>query len=176
MITVNLLTVVVASYAIVHVLTGLSIHRSALKDYEAYNDLHMPDHRILPGEIIALFLHRLLFGLPHRIITLCLVLPLSYVIYVFCSAMSKVAMNKKPSWGINPRMLKTVTAVGGRGTRETLWMGLILTAALVVLGIVAFCKAKPECEWHVILISLTIYVVGCIVYYFVDDEITGDYQ
>lgn len=98
--TVNHYYMLIGAYAVVHFMFGFILHRVALKDYLATNEKHKNSDKytqIKVLDISALFVHRMLFGLPHRILLFAVSIP----IVLCCWLLNLIAVL---ACGTNPKI------------------------------------------------------------------------
>lgn len=144
----------IIAYPIVHVLFGFMVHRKSLKECIAFNE--NCEKSITNSTLSALFLHRVLFGLPHRLLMI-LLLPLVLTVCLGRKIFAWAAYNKKVPFKFPTRLLTHThpSYVGEAGTSALLW----------IWNIAICCGIAADVYWGwEAFIPLTI--LYCIPYFF----------
>ncbi len=147
--TREVLKYLVFLYPVIHIGFGILIHRIALREYQ---------DQVSGVDLSALFFHRLVYGLPHRVIMALVIMPLMVITYLLVNGLSHLAINKKAiNWPKNAKYLGYYPAkiVQGEGGALWVWNGII---AIGVALDIAF-------GWSAFIPLTIIYIVACLVAY-----------
>lgn len=144
MITVNMQTLLITVYVIVHVVFGIAVHRSSLKGIRAYNKTRQGQREPITEYIaFMLFVSRLLFSFPGLLIAIFVTFPIAIVLRILTSIIGRVGDNALSPTKVLSRTLtqidpKDIAELRGDDQHILLWLTNILAAAMlasIALGI-----------------------------------------
>lgn len=148
MITVNL-TFVAAIYAVVHIVFGLTIHRRQLPIYKKYNaEVEVkpqmdrePNDLITNGKVFPLFLQRVMFGLPHRLLMLVTVVPVMTLVHFLVKISGQVReRNKYAPRVFIPQVMRATGVKDVALLPGLMWFGCIVTVIVSAMPFVYYNK------------------------------------
>lgn len=162
MITVNLMTILVATYVVAHIVCGLVVHRRSLPVYRKFNEDNPGEKKIEDAHILPLFIHRMIFGLPHRLITLFVVCPAIFVVYICSKIMGQMEKNNRlsPRFFI-PKTLERTDASEVVEMTGPAWAWNVISAIIVIITITTGMKHGIEYA----LIVPGVYAVLSLIFY-----------